>query len=118
MARSKPRSRRSLESIAEEGAWGVQKHAQFNFLLRQKRIGVAAGLSVFSGMTVQEIKLLPVGQKLVIMEAIWDDMRERFESIDLSPEQKALLDHRRERVRTGDARLLDWDTVKSQIGKA
>ena len=67
----------------------------------EKRLALRQGCAYFPGMTVQEIKLLPVGQKLAIMEAIWDDLRERFETVDLSPEQKALLDSRRERVKRG-----------------
>lgn len=68
-------------------------------------------------MTAQEIKTLPVSQKIQIMEAIWEDMRERFEQLELSPRLKALLDERRARVRDGSAQLLDWDAVKSSIGR-
>ena len=43
-------------------------------------------------------------------------MRERFESMPVSDEVKALLDERRERVARGEAKLLDWDQVKSVLG--
>lgn len=69
-------------------------------------------------MTAEEVKLLPTAEKLQIMEAIWEDMRNRFDAIELSPEDKALLDERRARVRDGRSSLLDWDEAKSQIGKA
>ncbi len=69
-------------------------------------------------MTVAEIKTMPAAQKLQIMEMIWDDMRERFEASEISPEVRSLLDERRARVERGEAQLLDWDEVKASIGRA
>ena len=68
-------------------------------------------------MTGQEIKSLPVDQKLQIMEAIWEDFRDRFDQMDIPQEQKDLMDHRRARVRDGAAELLDWEAVKGTIGR-
>ena len=56
-------------------------------------------------------------RKIQIMEAIWEDFRERFERSEISPQQKQLLDRRRARVREGTARLLDWDSVKGTLGR-
>ena len=69
-------------------------------------------------MTTEEIRRLPVEQKFQIMEVIWEDLRERFERFEISPEHKALLDQRRARVESGESQLLDWDDVKSTIGRA
>jgi putative addiction module component (TIGR02574 family) len=68
-------------------------------------------------MTTEEVKALPVDRKIQIMEAIWEDLRERFERSEISPEQKQLLDRRRARVREGAAQLLDWDAVKGTLGR-
>ena len=68
-------------------------------------------------MTTEEVRALPIGQKLLIMEAIWEDMRSKFERMDVPEQLKGLLDQRRARVRDGSAQLLDWDDVKSTIGK-
>lgn len=68
-------------------------------------------------MTTEEVKALPVERKMQIMEAIWEDFRDRFERSEISPQQKELLDHRRARVREGAARLLDWDSVKGTLGR-
>ena len=68
-------------------------------------------------MTGQDVKELPVQQKLQIMEAIWEDFRERFDRMDVPQQQKDLLDQRRARVREGVAQLLDWDHVKGSIGR-
>ena len=69
-------------------------------------------------MTTEELKRLPIEQKIQIMEALWDDMRERFEQSEVPESTKRLLDSRRERVRSGQAQILDWDTVKGTIGRA
>jgi putative addiction module component (TIGR02574 family) len=68
-------------------------------------------------MIAAEAKAMSIGQKFQIMEAIWEDLRERFESMPVSDEVKALLDERRERVARGESRLLDWDQVKSALGR-
>ena len=43
-------------------------------------------------MTIAEAKAMPIGQKFQIMAAIWEDLRERFESVPASDEVKALLE--------------------------
>ena len=69
-------------------------------------------------MTTEEVKAMPIERKLQLMEAIWDDLRDRFERLEVSQKQKDLLDQRRARVREGAARLVDWDSVKGTIGRA
>jgi putative addiction module component (TIGR02574 family) len=68
-------------------------------------------------MTAEEVKTLPLAQKIQIMEAIWEDFRAHFEHFDVPDQLKTLLDQRRARVRDGSAQLLDWDKVKSTLGK-
>lgn len=68
-------------------------------------------------MTAEDVRALSVERKIQIMEAIWEDFRERFERSEISPQQKELLDRRRARVRGGEARLLDWDSVKGTLGR-
>ena len=68
-------------------------------------------------MTADEVKALPIDRKLQIMEAIWEDFRDRFDRLEVSPQQKDLLDRRRARVQQGEAQLLDWESVKGTIGR-
>jgi putative addiction module component (TIGR02574 family) len=63
-------------------------------------------------MTAEDVKALPIDRKIQIMEAIWEDFRDRFDRMDVSPQQKDLLNRRRARVREGAAQLLDWESVK------
>lgn len=69
-------------------------------------------------MTIEEVRTLPVAEKIQIMEAIWQDMRERVEQADVPQQLKDLLDQRRARAGDGSARVLDWDGVKAGIGRA
>jgi len=68
-------------------------------------------------MTAEEVEALPLDEKIRMLEAIWEDFRERFDRMEIPQEQKDLLDQRRVRVREGKARLLDWDSVKGTIGR-
>ena len=68
-------------------------------------------------MNVEEIKRLPTGEKLQIMEAIWDDFRDRFDCFELSPADKMVLDERRERASNGTSQVREWDAVKNRLGR-
>lgn len=68
-------------------------------------------------MTADEVRTLPTEEKFLIMEAIWEDLKERFEKSEISPQLRDLLRDRRERVANGRAQLLDWDSVKFAIGR-
>ena len=70
-----------------------------------------------SYMTAEEIKALPIERKLQIMEAIWEDLRDRFEQLGVSQAQRDCLDQRRARVQDGKVQLRDWDSVKGTIGR-
>ena len=68
-------------------------------------------------MTAQEIRTLPTDEKVRIMEALWEDMRDHYEEAPISQEVMDLLKERQARVERGEARLLEWDKVKAAIGR-
>lgn len=68
-------------------------------------------------MTADEVRTLPLAEKIQLMEVLWDDLRERFDTMDLSDRQKALLDGRRAAVENGSSQLHDWDLIRSSIGR-
>jgi hypothetical protein len=41
-------------------------------------------------MTAEDVKALPIDRKIQIMEAIWEDFRDRFDRLDVSQQQKDL----------------------------
>ncbi len=67
-------------------------------------------------MSIAEIKKLPLAEKLQLMEALWDELRERAEQVPVPEWHKQLLDERRKAVEAGTEELLDWDSVKNQLG--
>lgn len=68
-------------------------------------------------MTVADIKSLPIEEKFLIMETLWEEMRDLYEQSEIPQAHKDLLDLRRVRVESGEAKLVDWDSVKSSIGR-
>jgi hypothetical protein len=56
-------------------------------------------------MTVAEVKAMPIGQKVRIMEALWQDMQEHFEAMPVPDDVKMLLDGRRARVEHNDCKV-------------
>jgi putative addiction module component (TIGR02574 family) len=68
-------------------------------------------------MNVDEIKRLPTGEKIQIMEVIWGDFRDRFDRFELSPADQAVLDGRRKRASNGASQVREWDAVKNRLGR-
>jgi hypothetical protein len=68
-------------------------------------------------MTTQEIRTLTPDEKVRIMSAIWEDMRDHYDGAPISQEVIDLLKDRQARVDRGEAQLLDWDKVKFAIGR-
>ena len=63
-------------------------------------------------MTTQEIRTLPIDEKVRIMAAIWEDMRDHHEEAPISQDAIDLLKERQAQVNRGEAKLLEWDKVK------
>lgn len=67
-------------------------------------------------MSFAEISKLSLREKFQIMESIWGDLREVADGFDTPKDHQDLLDARRQRVQSGDARIHHWDDVKSNFG--
>jgi predicted small metal-binding protein len=63
-------------------------------------------------MTTQEIRTLPIDEKVRIMAAIWEDMRDHHEEAPISQDAIDLLKERQAQVNRSEAQLLEWDKVK------
>jgi putative addiction module component (TIGR02574 family) len=70
-----------------------------------------------SAMITADIKALPLAEKIQIMETLWEEFRSNYDESEISLEMKNLLDQRRQRVRSGESTLVDWETVKNKIGR-
>jgi hypothetical protein len=63
-------------------------------------------------MTTQEIRTLPIDEKVRIMAAIWEDMRDHHEEAPISQDAIDLLKECQAQVNRSEAQLLEWDKVK------
>lgn len=69
-------------------------------------------------MAVIEISELTTREKFQLMEALWEDMRQKAGECVIPKEHQELLDARWARVQSGETSLLEWDEVKDTIGKS
>lgn len=68
-------------------------------------------------MSTVELSQFSLREKLQIMQSIWEDLRSHVDRIEVPQSHKDILDERRRRVESGEAKLLDWDQVKHSIGR-
>ncbi|MCG2587545.1 addiction module protein [Rhodohalobacter sulfatireducens] len=65
-----------------------------------------------------EVKNLSVEEKLLLMEALWNDLSEKVGSMEIPESHKAILDEREKKIQVGEAKFVDWEKAKKQINKA
>lgn len=63
-------------------------------------------------MSTLELSQFTLREKLQIMQSIWEDLRSHVERFEVPQSHRDILDERRRRVESGEAKLLDWDQVK------
>ncbi len=71
--------------------------------------------SILLGMSIAEIRRLPLSEKLQLMEALWEELRAHVEELPVPEWQKKLLDARRRAVEEGREKILEWDEVKGSL---
>jgi putative addiction module component (TIGR02574 family) len=67
-----------------------------------------------------EISSLPIDrmtvkEKLLAMEALWDNLCRDEAQVPVQEWHKQLLDERRRQIEAGEAKFVDWDTAKVRI---
>ncbi len=65
-------------------------------------------------VVLDEIRRLPLAEKLQVMEAVWDDLARRDE-VEVPEWHKQLLDERERMVESGEAKFVDWEEAKDRI---
>jgi hypothetical protein len=69
-------------------------------------------------IALDEIHKMPFHEKLLVLEAIWDDISREEEKLDVPHWHKDVLDERERLIREGKAKFIDWDEAKGQIKEA
>jgi hypothetical protein len=64
-----------------------------------------------------EIDRMTLAEKLRAMEALWDDLCRREESVPVPQWHKDILDERERAIAEGKARFVDWETAKQRISE-
>jgi len=61
------------------------------------------------------IDRMTIEEKLIAMEALWDDLCRNEAQIPVEDWHKQLLDERQRQIDSGEARFVDWETAKARI---
>lgn len=67
---------------------------------------------------IEQIHQLTLQEKLIAMEAIWDDISSVEENLEIPQWHKDLLDEREKLIADCKARFIDWEEAKEQITQA
>ena len=67
---------------------------------------------------IEQIYQLPLHEKLLAMEAIWDDISRAEADLEVPRWHKDILDERERLIAEGKARFIDWEDAKEQIRQA
>jgi len=67
---------------------------------------------------IDQIHQMPLHDKILIMEAIWDDICREEESLEVPQWHKETLDERERLIAEGRAHFIDWEAAKKQIKEA
>ena len=63
-------------------------------------------------MTIAEIKRMPVGQRMVLMEELWDSLRHENKEPKSPAWHGDILDARRKKLDSGKAKLISIDELR------
>jgi hypothetical protein len=67
---------------------------------------------------IEQIHQLTLQEKLIAMEAIWDDISSVEENLEIPQWHKDILNERDQLIADGKARFIDWEEAKEQIKQA
>jgi hypothetical protein len=64
---------------------------------------------------IEQIREMPLHEKLLTMEALWDNLACSEESVESPDWQKDILDHRELLIAEGKVHFIDWEQAKKEI---
>ncbi len=67
---------------------------------------------------LQQIRRLPLHDKLLVMEALWDDLSRNVREVEVPQWHKDVLDERERLLDAGEARFIDWEVARQEIEAA
>ena len=67
---------------------------------------------------LEQIHQMPLQEKLLIVEVIWDDILYKTMHLEIPQWHKEILDERERLLAEGKAQFIDWEEAKEQIKKS
>jgi len=66
-------------------------------------------------ITLDTIHQLPLKEKLLVMEALWDDISQTEAGLPVPQWHQDVLDERESQIAAGIAKFIDWEVAKKEI---
>ena len=64
---------------------------------------------------IDQIRGMPLHEKLLTMEALWEDLAGREEDVEVPEWHKDVLDHRERLLAEGKAHSIGWEQAKKEV---
>jgi hypothetical protein len=64
---------------------------------------------------IEQIRAMPLHEKLLTMESLWEDLAGRDDAVEVPEWHKEILDQRERLIAEGKARFINWEQAKSEI---
>ena len=66
-------------------------------------------------MSIDEIKMLDITERIMLVEEIWDSIAKEQDSLVLSVYEKKILDKRLASLKNNPNNLLSWNEIKKRV---
>ncbi len=66
-------------------------------------------------MSIDEIKMLDISERIILVEEIWDSIAKEQDNVGLSEYEKSVLDERLASLENNPDMLMSWDEMKDKI---
>lgn len=66
-------------------------------------------------MSIDEIKMLDITERIILVEEIWDSIAQEQDSLILSDYEKKVLDKRLSSLKNNPHNLLSWEEIKNRV---
>jgi hypothetical protein len=73
---------------------------------------------IWTVTALEQVRQMSLHEKLLVMEAIWDEISREEAILEVPQWHKDLLDERERQVAGGQAHFIDWEEAKKQIKEA
>ena len=66
-------------------------------------------------MSIDEIKMLDITERILLVEEIWDSIAQEQDSLGLTDYEKKVIDERLASLKKNPNNLLSWNEIKNRV---